>query len=77
MKYRTRIYYTEEQKAFMWDRWKKGNLQAIREHSPSVLRNLLMPQIRPAVRITGLDLRRGVNSSAITSSYYLNAFIRQ
>ncbi len=24
MKYRTRIYYTEEQKALMWDRWQKG-----------------------------------------------------
>ncbi len=24
MKYRTRIYYTEEQKALMWDRWQAG-----------------------------------------------------
>jgi len=24
MKYRRRIYYTEEQKAVMWDRWQKG-----------------------------------------------------
>lgn len=24
MKYRTRIYYTEEQKSLMWDRWEKG-----------------------------------------------------
>ena len=24
MKYRRRIYYTEEQKALMWDRWQKG-----------------------------------------------------
>jgi hypothetical protein len=24
MKYRTRIYYTEEQKAVMWDRWQKA-----------------------------------------------------
>ena len=24
MKYRTRIYYTEEQKALMWDRWQEG-----------------------------------------------------
>ncbi len=24
MKYRTRIYYTEEQKALMWDRWQQG-----------------------------------------------------
>ncbi len=25
MKYRTRIYYTEEQKSCMWDRWQKGD----------------------------------------------------
>jgi len=25
MKYRTRIYYTEEQKALMWDRWQMGD----------------------------------------------------
>ena len=25
MKYRTRIYYTEEQKSQMWDRWQKGD----------------------------------------------------
>ncbi len=24
MRYRTRIYYTEEQKAMMWDRWQRG-----------------------------------------------------
>ena len=24
MKYRTRIYYSEEQKTHMWDRWRKG-----------------------------------------------------
>jgi len=24
MKQRPRIYYTEEQKAVMWDRWQKG-----------------------------------------------------
>jgi transposase, IS30 family len=25
MKYRTRTYYTEEQKSLMWDRWQKGD----------------------------------------------------
>ncbi len=25
MGYRTRIYYTEEQKALMWDRWQRGD----------------------------------------------------
>jgi len=24
MKYRTRIYYSDEQKSQMWDRWQKG-----------------------------------------------------
>ena len=24
MKYRTRIYYSDAQKALMWDRWKEG-----------------------------------------------------
>ncbi len=24
MKYRTRIYYTEEQKSVMWERWQQG-----------------------------------------------------
>ena len=56
MKYRPRIYYTEEQKAMMWDRWQKGeSLGSIarlfdRGHS-SVER--IMAQaggIRPAVR---------------------------
>ena len=27
MKYRTRIYYSEEQKSLMWDRWQKGDSQ--------------------------------------------------
>jgi hypothetical protein len=25
MKYRSRIYYTEQQKALMWERWQKGD----------------------------------------------------
>ena len=24
MKYKTRLYYSEEQKSLMWDRWQKG-----------------------------------------------------
>lgn len=35
MKYRTRIYYTDEQKTLMWDRWQKGeSLQG--DHSISL-----------------------------------------
>ena len=29
MKYRKRIYYTEEQKSLMWDRWQKGEFPEI------------------------------------------------
>ena len=56
MKQRPRIYYTESQKALMWDRWQKGDsLQQIaqlfgRNHS-SV--NLILSEssdIRPAPR---------------------------
>ena len=33
MKYRTRIYYTEKDKALMWDRWQKGeSLNSIARH---------------------------------------------
>lgn len=56
MKYRTRIYYSESQKALMWERWKKGeSLQQIaqlfdRNHS-SVSRILAETGgIRPADR---------------------------
>lgn len=45
MKRRPRIYYTEEQKALMWDRWKKGeSLESIARlfdrHHPSIERIL-------------------------------------
>lgn len=45
MKRRPRIYYTEEQKALMWDRWKNGeSLESIARlfdrHHPSIERIL-------------------------------------
>ena len=45
MKQRPRIYYTEEQKAVMWDRWQKGeSLESIAQlcvrHHSSVQRIL-------------------------------------
>ena len=63
MKQRTRVYYTETQKALMWDRWQKGeSLQQIaqlfdRNHS-SVQRILAETGgIRPAQRYrSGLAL---------------------
>ncbi len=56
MKYRTRIYYTEADKALMWDRWQKGeSLHAIARlfdrHHSSVQRILSETGgIRPASR---------------------------
>jgi IS30 family transposase len=45
MKQRPRIYYTEEQKALMWDRWQKGDTlhqiaQLFDRHHPSIQRIL-------------------------------------
>ena len=54
MQYRTRIYYTEADKALMWDRWQKGeSLHAIAglfdRHHSSVQRILSETGgIRPA-----------------------------
>jgi len=56
MKYRTRTYYTESQKALMWDRWKKGeSLQQIAQlfdRNHGSVRNILEPTggIRPPQR---------------------------
>ena len=56
MKYRTWTYYTEEQKALMWDRWQKGeSLESIAQlfdrHHSSVQRILAETGgIRPAPR---------------------------
>ena len=56
MKYPTRIYYTEADKAFMWDRWQKGeSLNAIGRHfgrSHSSIQNILSQTggIRPPQR---------------------------
>ena len=43
MKQRPRIYYTEEQKAMMWDRWQKGETlgsiaRLFDRHHPSIER---------------------------------------
>ena len=56
MKYRPRIYYTEEQKALMWDRWQKGEslgsiARLFDRHHPSIRRILAETGgIRPAPR---------------------------
>ena len=56
MKYPTRIYYTEADKALMWDRWQKGeSLNSIARHfgrSHSSIQGVLARTggIRPAPR---------------------------
>jgi IS30 family transposase len=56
MKQRTRIYYTESQKALMWDRWQKGDslneiARLFDRHHPSIQRILAEAGgIRPAPR---------------------------
>ncbi len=56
MKYRTRIYFTETDKAMMWDRWQKGeSLNSIARHfgrSHSSIQGVLAPTggIRPPLR---------------------------
>ena len=56
MKQRTRIYYTESQRALMWDRWQKGDslneiARLFDRHHPSIQRILAETGgIRPAPR---------------------------
>ena len=56
MKYRPRIYYTEEQKALMWDRWQKGeslgSIAKLFDRSHSSIQRILAQTggIRPAQR---------------------------
>ena len=56
MKQRTRIYYTEQQKAVMWDRWKKGDtlhdIARLFDRGHSSIQNVLIQTggIRPRSR---------------------------
>jgi IS30 family transposase len=56
MKYRPRIYYTEEQKALMWDRWQKGeslhSIARLFDRNHSSIQGIFMRTggIRPAKR---------------------------
>lgn len=76
MKYRKRIYYTEEQKARMWDRWQKGDSLATiarlfdREHS-SVQRilqgtgGIRPPQRRRSTRVLRLSEREEISRGVV------------
>ncbi len=64
MKYRPRIYYTETQKALMWDRWQKGDsmhaIARLFDRSHSSIRGILlrMGGLPPTPRKrSGLSLR--------------------
>lgn len=56
MKYRTRIYYSESQKALMWDRWQKGDslhdIARLFDRNHSSISGILMKTggIRPPAR---------------------------
>ena len=56
MKYRTRLYYTEEQKALMWDRWQQGDslhqIAQLFDRNHSSIQRILAETggIRPAAR---------------------------
>ena len=49
MKQRTRIYYTETDKALMWDRWQQGeSLNSIARHFDrhhSAIQGIILPHI--------------------------------
>ena len=57
MNYRTRINYSEEQKALMWDRWQKGDsmhaIARLFDRSHSSVAGILSRSggIRPALRV--------------------------
>lgn len=56
MKQRTRVYYTEKQKAFMWERWKQGDsmhdIAALFDRGHTTVQNIFasVGGIRPASR---------------------------
>ncbi len=64
MKYRTRIYYTDEQKKMMWDRWQKGesmrSIARLFDRNHSSVRGILLqlgglpptPRKRSALSLT-------------------------
>ena len=67
MKQRPRIYYTEEQKAMMWDRWQKGETlgsiaRLFDRHHPSIERILAETGgIRPAPYFMRVSFRNRGN----------------
>jgi len=83
MKQRTRIYYTESQRALMWDRWQKGDslneiARLFDRHHPSIQRILAETGgIRPAPRKRSCRalsmLEREEISRAIVAGYSMRS----
>ena len=77
MKQRARIYYTESQKALMWERWKKGDTlhqiaQLFDRHHPSIQRILaetggIQPAQRKRSRLSLTLAEREEISRAVTT----------
>ena len=68
-KYRPRIYYTEADKALMWDRWQKGDslekIAQLFDRTPgSIARILAQNRLRTRPR-TPLSKRLGLTQPAI------------
>ncbi len=56
MKQRPRIYYTEEQKSLMWDRWQKGEslheiARLFDRHHPSIQIGFTLSRARTQIQI--------------------------
>jgi IS30 family transposase len=76
MKYRTRIQYSETQKAQMWDRWQRGEslhqiARLFDRHHPSVCRilgesgGIRPPQRRRALRVLSLAEREEISRGLV------------
>ena len=63
MKYRTRTYYTDSQKALMWERWKAGKLAGLFIRSLTCLIDRMGPYeaswLSRAVSARPNDIARG------------------
>jgi IS30 family transposase len=79
MKYRTRIYYSEEQKSLMWDRWQKGeslhNIARLFDRSHGSIAGILSrtggirpPQRKRSCLALSLSEREDISRSLATGS---------
>jgi len=74
VKQRPRIYYTEEQKALMWDRWQKGeslgSTARLFDRYPSLIERIIREHggIRPSVgdRLSHSHWRNGKRYRAVS-----------